>query len=781
MNLKYFATKFLLLIIVLFTSFISFSSVVYTKAPDLNISDKSFAANYVSQSIKDPIELEAGSTKTVQIKFKNTGSKAWRPGSRNFVSAYTVDSKYRKSKFANDQWRSNKQTAKISEVVKPGEVGTLSIKLKAPNKPGEYKEKFYLAAENHTWIQGGYFYFDLNVTLPSRTPGEKEKKISDPKPKISYPNSYKANFISQSLQDPIQLEAGTSKKVTVKFRNKGNNTWRRSGSNFVSVYTMKPKYNKSEFVSDTWVSPKRPTKIDKSAGPNEVGKFSFELSAPNTTGRYIEHFYLASENTSWIKGGYFYLKLDVVASDKNSNTDSKKGQKTEPPKSSPPEDSETKNKEKSDEQEKEKPQAQKVLINKQKIKQPGGNQSRIIMAILNKSGQDWKNYSIRPVSNTANFADDSWQSRNKILQESKKTLDRGIIREEFFVRTPSERGSYKLNFAVFTDGKKIPGTTFEVPVEVTENASETYSPPFDQEQEKKNYRMEQQPKIKIGLKSIDNNYNLFTPLNSAYKVFAGKELKGVIKQNETATLSKEGKDKYFFGMEGLKFETEKYLRLVPKSDYSSKFKLTHFEREVPWRDRNFNIYRGSLQYRKEKEDEENIYLINKLKLEDYVKGIGETSENPPLAMQKAQAVAARTYAMHIRDTAKHSSRNFHLSGGTGDQLYLGVKSEKLSPKYVKAAEATRGQIVTYENEIVTTPYFGHSNGYTRSWADVWGGDQKPWLVPVRTEYDAGLSTYGHGVGMSQRDAAIRARKEDASWRELINHYYTDIEIERFYK
>ncbi|PSO45317.1 MAG: hypothetical protein BRC22_01140 [Parcubacteria group bacterium QH_9_35_7] len=43
--------------------------------PDLNISDSGYQAQYVSQNISDPIEIEAGSTKTVTIKFKNTGSK----------------------------------------------------------------------------------------------------------------------------------------------------------------------------------------------------------------------------------------------------------------------------------------------------------------------------------------------------------------------------------------------------------------------------------------------------------------------------------------------------------------------------------------------------------------------------------------------------------------------------------------------------------------------------------------------------------------------------------
>ena len=41
--------------------------------------------------------------------------------------------------------------------------------------------------------------------------------------------------------------------------------------------------------------------------------------------------------------------------------------------------------------------------------------------------------------------------------------------------------------------------------------------------------------------------------------------------------------------------------------------------------------------------------------------------------------------------------------------------------------------------------------------------------------------FGHGVGMSQRDAAYRAYELDENWEELIQYYYTDVEIVKMYK
>ena len=49
--------------------------------------------------------------------------------------------------------------------------------------------------------------------------------------------SYQAKFVSQSIPDPVVIEAGTTKEVTVKIKNTGSATWKKDGTNFVSIYT----------------------------------------------------------------------------------------------------------------------------------------------------------------------------------------------------------------------------------------------------------------------------------------------------------------------------------------------------------------------------------------------------------------------------------------------------------------------------------------------------------------------------------------------------------------
>jgi SpoIID/LytB domain protein len=186
--------------------------------------------------------------------------------------------------------------------------------------------------------------------------------------------------------------------------------------------------------------------------------------------------------------------------------------------------------------------------------------------------------------------------------------------------------------------------------------------------------------------------------------------------------------------------------------------------------------------RQAQDQNQSLYGINELSFEDYMAGMGENSNAAPIEYLKSQAVAQRTYAYFTQqNTGKHDTRNFDVVATTGDQLYLGANNEPLMSNFLNAVAATRGVMVTYNNEVVITPYFGNSDGRTRSWSEVWGGN-KPWLVSVPATYDArdGKKLFGHGVGMSQRDAAYRADEEGVDWVTLLKYYYTGTEVHKIY-
>ena len=194
---------------------------------------------------------------------------------------------------------------------------------------------------------------------------------------------------------------------------------------------------------------------------------------------------------------------------------------------------------------------------------------------------------------------------------------------------------------------------------------------------------------------------------------------------------------------------------------------------------NDNRQHGTLEFRYI-ENRQRVWAINELPLDLYVKGIAEIPADWPLEAQKAQAIAARTYALYyVLAGGKHASQSHILNAGFYDQVYHGHGAELRRPALTRAVEETRGQVVTYNGEVVSTPYFAQSDGRTRSWAEVYGSPPRPWLQSVVTQYDAGKTMRGHGIGMSQMDAYGRAR-DGATFDNILKYYYTGIELKRAY-
>ena len=73
---------------------------------------------------------------------------------------------------------------------------------------------------------------------------------------------------------------------------------------------------------------------------------------------------------------------------------------------------------------------------------------------------------------------------------------------------------------------------------------------------------------------------------------------------------------------------------------------------------------------------------------------------------KAQAVAARSYALAVRKTSSW----FDLYADTRSQVYLGIAHEK--PSTTAAVQATAGEVVLYEGRVATTYFYSSSGGRT---------------------------------------------------------------------
>jgi stage II sporulation protein D len=124
--------------------------------------------------------------------------------------------------------------------------------------------------------------------------------------------------------------------------------------------------------------------------------------------------------------------------------------------------------------------------------------------------------------------------------------------------------------------------------------------------------------------------------------------------------------------------------------------------------------------------------VNAVSLEDYVRGVisRESPASWPLEALKAQAVAARTYAV----TTSKDGAGFDHYADTRSQVYGGVAAETASTD--KAVAATRGQVVTYDGEPVVTFFFSTSGGHTEDVENTsLGNEPLPWLKGVDDPYD----------------------------------------------
>ena len=204
--------------------------------------------------------------------------------------------------------------------------------------------------------------------------------------------------------------------------------------------------------------------------------------------------------------------------------------------------------------------------------------------------------------------------------------------------------------------------------------------------------------------------------------------------------------------------------------------MSHEDRPVWDTTVNYNRFRGQIDVHYIPATG-NLWVVEEVPTEDYMRGLAETSNGSPFEYQKALVTAARTYALYVRLIGgKHKTEYFDLNTTGNDQVYRGYVSELIRPQVAEAAAETMGKVVTYDGEIVVTPYFSQSDGRTRSWTEVWSSTDHPWLVSVPAPYDEGLSLWGHGVGMSANDAFGRAKKLGESWTDILKHYYTGVEI-----
>jgi stage II sporulation protein D len=163
-------------------------------------------------------------------------------------------------------------------------------------------------------------------------------------------------------------------------------------------------------------------------------------------------------------------------------------------------------------------------------------------------------------------------------------------------------------------------------------------------------------------------------------------------------------------------------------------------------------------------------LVNELGMEDYLRGVVPVEmgpyQFPELEALKAQAVAARTYAVaHLGD---HDEEGWDICDTPACQAYHGVDAEhRLSDR---AVAETRGLIASFGGRPIDAMYTSTCGGHTEDAAELFPDRAQPYLSGVACAWERPLRLEGRGEGGSFVDPVVFAA---AVAREVLGLSPTD--------
>lgn len=171
-----------------------------------------------------------------------------------------------------------------------------------------------------------------------------------------------------------------------------------------------------------------------------------------------------------------------------------------------------------------------------------------------------------------------------------------------------------------------------------------------------------------------------------------------------------------------------------------------------------------------------LTVMNIVDVEHYVMGVCamEMGGGFPLEALKAQAVAARTYAIfYVHNETYTDLCGFDLTADTYSQAYQGYTDDA---RVRDAVASTENQYLTYNGKIIEALYCAADGGETLDSEKAFS-NKIPYLRGFPDPYekykwDKGAN--GHRVGMSQWGAYAMAQYFDKDYKDILGFYYTSV-------
>uniref|UniRef100_UPI0026358235 SpoIID/LytB domain-containing protein n=1 Tax=uncultured Veillonella sp. TaxID=159268 RepID=UPI0026358235 len=140
-----------------------------------------------------------------------------------------------------------------------------------------------------------------------------------------------------------------------------------------------------------------------------------------------------------------------------------------------------------------------------------------------------------------------------------------------------------------------------------------------------------------------------------------------------------------------------------------------------------------------------MMIINETSLESYLYGVVPAEAVPswPQEALKAQAVAARTYALY--NMKQSAAKPYDVKPTTSHQVYSGQAGEYDST--TRAVDATKGLVMKYKGSLIEAFFHSDGGGFTEDSVNVWGS-VVPYLKGVK-DYSNNSDTSAWTVSLTR--------------------------------
>ena len=151
--------------------------------------------------------------------------------------------------------------------------------------------------------------------------------------------------------------------------------------------------------------------------------------------------------------------------------------------------------------------------------------------------------------------------------------------------------------------------------------------------------------------------------------------------------------------------------------------------------------------------------VEVMSLHSYLVGVvgAELPETFPMEAKKAQAVAARTYALQQARQGKHPGADICT-----DSSCCQAWTPQTDSEAEQAVIETDGLVLVYEEALIEATYFSCSGGRTEAAAAVWGSDI-PYLQAVDSPGEEDAPRFREEIELSVRDFAARLQTLDSGF------------------